>query len=478
MNATAIPAGGASRPATAEGQQRPLPLLLLIAYPLLVAQLFIYHTHFFDVYLTGLRIPGVLYLLFVLTTLASGLLLGAMRTTVSKVWLVFLGWALVSSALGIWRSNSLVKLYACLQSLSLFWGIVALTVNSRLLLLNMKLIGFFAMISSILGLYFVTAGNERLAYYRGTFADANEYSIWLMLGLLALWLSMASSKSVLMKLVYFAMCAPILWAMLKTGSRGSLMALLVLFISAFLAASANRKVGVLLFCLLGSSSFFFLPDNLKDRYMTILSSSPQSGEAAERLLEATESRAGRLELLWRSLDATLRHPLLGVGPDNFGTYNSDAIKRERGTNAPSFTTHNTYTQISSEMGLPGLMIFLSILWIGIRDMNRVIRSAKLAPDSISNLTLNCAYYLRLALIGIGAGSFFLSLGYSTIYYILMGLITACTQLANQEIEGYEFRRKHATALLEPAAPRKAAVRVSLPLPVQRNPIKLGRMRTT
>ncbi len=451
--------------------------MVLIGYPLLIAQLFLYHTHFFDVYLTGLKIPGVLYLFYVPALLVSGLLFMAIKLPISRMWLLFLFWVLLSSALGVWRSNSLTKLMACLQSLTLFWGIVAFTVNSRLLILNMKLIGIFAMISAVLGLFFAGAGNERLAYYRGTFADANEYSIWLMFGLSALWLAMAQSKNFAMKLIYLGACTPIFWAMLKTGSRGSLLGLVVLFGSTFIASSPAKKMGVLILCLFGASSFFFLPENLKERYMTIMgASSNVTAESAERMMEAIESRTGRLEILWKSIEETIKHPLLGVGPDNFGTHYSDLVKREKGTNTPSFTTHNTYTQLSSEMGFPGLLIFLAILYAGIRNMNRILRYKLQVKECISDRTHNCAYYLRLSLIGIAAGSFFLSLGYSTIYYILTGLITACTNLADQEMRDYQIRKRNAAVLPVPLQEIPIAVPIGTAIGGTHNPVKFGRIR--
>jgi O-antigen ligase len=69
--------------------------------------------------------------------------------------------------------------------------------------------------------------------------------------------------------------------------------------------------------------------------------------------EASESQEIRQYLLQKSVEFTISHPLVGVGPGQFDTYEgkfdlSQGMWR---------STHNTFTQISSECGLPALIFY-------------------------------------------------------------------------------------------------------------------------
>jgi len=57
--------------------------------------------------------------------------------------------------------------------------------------------------------------------------------------------------------------------------------------------------------------------------------------------EASLSAQQRKELLFKSLKVTVRHPLFGVGPGNFEV-----------VSGAWDVTHNSYTQISAEGGIP------------------------------------------------------------------------------------------------------------------------------
>ena len=68
----------------------------------------------------------------------------------------------------------------------------------------------------------------------------------------------------------------------------------------------------------------------------------------------------RRELLTESIRVTMHHPLFGVGPGNFQAYTQSW-----------HVTHNTYTELSSETGLPGLGLFLAILLLTFRSLKQV-----------------------------------------------------------------------------------------------------------
>jgi O-antigen ligase len=68
----------------------------------------------------------------------------------------------------------------------------------------------------------------------------------------------------------------------------------------------------------------------------------------------------RKELFDDSITLTLQHPIVGVGPGNFPAVTESW-----------HVTHNTYTELSCETGLPGLILFLLILVLAFRNLRQV-----------------------------------------------------------------------------------------------------------
>lgn len=71
-------------------------------------------------------------------------------------------------------------------------------------------------------------------------------------------------------------------------------------------------------------------------------------------------------LLKESIAVTLRRPIFGVGVGNFPVYVNGMNKEEGRLKEAWHGTHNTYTQLSSETGIPGLAIFIGILVVSWR----------------------------------------------------------------------------------------------------------------
>src|SRR5260370_10744061 len=77
----------------------------------------------------------------------------------------------------------------------------------------------------------------------------------------------------------------------------------------------------------------------------------------------------RRELLDQSISITLHHPIFGVGPGNFEVFTETL-------HAP----HNTYTDLSSEGGIPSLLIFLTILGLTFRNLRGLAKAPRDKTD--------------------------------------------------------------------------------------------------
>jgi len=83
--------------------------------------------------------------------------------------------------------------------------------------------------------------------------------------------------------------------------------------------------------------------------------------------EEDASATDRLALWDIALGLVAENPVLGVGPDNFTLY------------APN-TPHNAYLQIASEVGLPALFLYISILGSGLLSAWRARGLCRDFPD--------------------------------------------------------------------------------------------------
>jgi hypothetical protein len=75
------------------------------------------------------------------------------------------------------------------------------------------------------------------------------------------------------------------------------------------------------------------------------------------------SREARTELMELSLKEMLAHPIVGVGPGNFGSYSGTWR-----------VAHNSYTELGAEAGIPALILFLLILGKSVLNLKRVEKS--------------------------------------------------------------------------------------------------------
>jgi O-antigen ligase len=70
--------------------------------------------------------------------------------------------------------------------------------------------------------------------------------------------------------------------------------------------------------------------------------------------------------------------LFGVGPDQFAAaVNQDAAGA--GRQVPWLGTHNTYTQVSSECGIPALIFYLAVIGLCLRSNLRLYRLTRDVP---------------------------------------------------------------------------------------------------
>jgi O-antigen ligase len=217
-----------------------------------------------------------------------------------------------------------------------------------------------------------------------------------------------------------------MWMLVLTASRGGFLNVVVsVVLTSCLVLRENYRgklagLGIAAALLIATT---LAPPVFWDRLGTIWNrpdASPYTEQFRSGLeqLAAQESTEGRLELLNRSVQYTLEHPLFGLGLGNFNLVSGAQHSAE--PNA-WMGTHNTFTQISSEAGLPALTLYVMLLAAMVRSMNR-IRRAALKDVNGSELRLMASATLA-SLLSFTFGACVAHLGYD--YYFFYIVAIAC-----------------------------------------------------
>jgi O-antigen ligase len=196
-----------------------------------------------------------------------------------------------------------------------------------------------------------------------------------------------------------------MWMLVMTASRSGMLnvifsiALTSLFI---LRGNPRGKVigaGIVLILLVAIS---LAPGVFWQRMQTVWSDTDKA--PSETATSARGSEAERLAVLNRSIKYTFENPIFGLGLGNLAV----ASGTELGRPDAWMGAHNTFTQISSEAGLPALGLFIFLLWTTLRGMKKLDREST-GPEG-SELKL-MARATQVSLLSFMFGAFFAHIAY-------------------------------------------------------------------
>ena len=226
-----------------------------------------------------------------------------------------------------------------------------------------------------------------------------------------------------------------LYISFKTASRSAMISVVVMSLVLLVKASNTQRF-LAVVCLAGllGISVVLLPGSVWQRFATTYSDDNREGD----LGYGAASRDGRIQLLKRSLEVTFTHPVFGVGPGVFITYEANqALQYSK--HAAWLGTHNSYTQVSAEDGIPAFIFFVASIVAALRACAQVYKLAakRVELKELSDLAL----FLTVAIVGLGANMFFSHIAYRFYLPTVLGL-SVSLQLAAKE-------RLKATAMPQP-----------------------------
>ena len=401
--------------------------------------------------ISSLHIPMILLALLMVAALAKGDLKFALRSKITVSFLALTTWVCVCFPFSHWRGGSLPFVVTSVESFGVYLIIVQLLRTGRDWRRVANAYAAGVLVAAILSMLFGQSVEGRVAVMAGSLADPNEFALRLVLGL-PFWWHLASQSGAGGKIVCFALTTPIFVSFARAGSRSALLALIMLFAMMFLFVNLKLKA---LMCGLAVvavvAGMAFLPAYLRVRFTTLFTThdtSQLTEDERARLGGDIGSSEGREMLLWQAIQMTTEHPLVGVGPGVFGDVAWDERKASSGVGGGLLVSHNTYTQISSELGIPGFLCFVATLLLSIKyALSDYRRNRELNPP-----VARSSLYMFVCLIGLAAGIFFLSVGYGMLLAVLFGLTASLHTTAKLEAAKIEEGSTvEQPALLDPQA---------------------------
>ena len=263
----------------------------------------------------------------------------------------------------------------------------------------------------------------RMGLTFGTISNPNDFAAHLILVLpFLLWITL-SSKSVMARAGAFLGVLYGLFLVMGTGSRGALVGIMAALAFFLIRATARQRLALLLLGpVVGATLLAFTPGAVKGR----LSSFFTTGEEESALA----STATRQYLFRQSIRYTFSHPIFGVGPGEFPEYEGTHEVIGGTTHGDWQETHNSYTQVSSECGIPAFLFYVAGLVSSFRLLSGTHRQAKQRRDCRDIQIL--VFSIQLGMVGFCSAIAFVNFAY--FYYLpaMSGLAIAVWHAAQHE----------------------------------------------
>jgi len=250
--------------------------------------------------------------------------------------------------------------------------------------------------------------------YWGMNYNGFGYALVMLIPLLVIYF--VRTKKILLKLFLGGSLAVTILCLIRTGSRSSFLAFLVVSVLLFIHLAITRgykRYILFIFPMAIALILFRTPETLWERYETI------------KTYEESRSAMGRVYAWKAGFRMMKEHPFVGVGPGNFVNVfpqyaDRDALieKRVRWNISP----HNTTIAIGAQFGLVALFFWILMLFLVFRDSVRIIRHFK--GDKQNRNFIDTEIALMISCVGWTVCGVFGTALYSADPHIYVALIIA------------------------------------------------------
>ena len=386
-----------------------------IGFFFLVCFVFTSASRVFDLALDWLHLPLILSILAAVFTVVGGALGSSLQTRAAKLLSLFSVWIVVCVPFSVWKGASFALLKdEYFKSFLVFLMVAGSVTTFARIRTLMTAVACGTVLATIVALSFNARLEGRLVMKSGYLSNPNDFAQILLVGMCFLPVISASRSRMATWFVWLS--TPLLMiALYLTGSRAVLLTLLAVGVIVFFYASPGRKLVLLCAVVLCVAGFFSVASTSRNRLTALFT----NAQPYEQDNEANASTQNRTRALKSSLILTIRNPIFGVGPGVFDTAAAD-LSHESGQRALWLQSHNSYTQVSSETGFPGILLFGGAVLASIVDLLRIRHSRKPHPSSVSRV-INC---VLLGFVSFAVTCLFSSVAYQFYFCMMLGLCAA------------------------------------------------------
>jgi O-antigen ligase len=417
--------------------------MVSLAHALMLLYVFAAFSRFFELVGRGLRIPLVLAVVILTLCLVTGRVMRGFTSRVGISFVLLTGWFLASGLFGVWPRGSLDSiLNGWSKNWSLYLMIVALTADFRQCSRVIMALALGATGAALTALFSGEQKVGRLVVGESSLGDPNDLALLLLVAL-PFWFVVIGDRrrSLLVRWGAVLLCLPMLAAAARTGSRGAMVGAAIVALYLLKRASLVGKMGLAVALgLLVIAGSFLLTEEVRARY---------TGQDAV----AASSTESRLYLAEQALRLIARNPLFGTGYAVFEVAENDLAKEQGLARGAWHTSHSMYLQIASEAGIPALILYLGILTFCWKTLTQIERTP-LENHPQARQIARTGYWMKVSLLAFCATGAFLSVGLSTVFCALCGVI-----IALRKAVGLEAERAAATAVEKQPASQSTLVPV-------------------
>jgi O-antigen ligase len=297
--------------------------------------------------------------------------------------------------------------YAIIKKREMLFKLLFVLIIANVLIL-------FSALLTILGI--IEPEKEGLTFHgiqrlTGFIQDPNFLSFNLITFIILCFFLFLYFKSRVLKFLLLSLIIINLAAVLFTLSRGGFIALIGVLLFLYLKLTKNLKVFLILL-LISAVLYIILPEELLERFAEVKSF----------------QKIDRVSIAKIGMNMTFHYPIFGVGPGNF-------IKHFRKFSEGFFWTdkspHNLFLSISSQIGLPALIVYLLFFFITWRKITHIENKHK-SKKFEGNFELSISLMVKTTFINIFAMGLSLHIEHRFIVMLLLGLSAAFLKIIEDE----------------------------------------------
>ena len=345
-----------------------------------------------------------------------------LKTWPARVTIAFLVLACMSAPFGISLGGSGSFILSDYSKTILFAILLMLSIRSARDLYTLAwayVIGTGVLVWMSLVLFHVSTKGSRAARLGRLYAwDGNDVGVLVLVGLAMTLLTFQTSRR-WGRWLSAVMLVGIGVTVARTGSRGAFLGFIAMGLALLFmlkSISVAKRIGVVAFASL--AVVLFAPQGYWDQMATL--TSPRQDYNWSEV-------DGRKQVALRGMQYMLSHPFFGLGINNFPKAEcldpeSEKVRQHvPGTRLWCTAPHNSYVQAGAELGIPGLILWLGLVFGSIPAMMRLRRRLPAAwarGTAEERLLYLAPLYLGVAMVGFAVSATFVGFAWlDTVYYL-------------------------------------------------------------